>query len=98
MIYTTNILILPLLILLWTIDVWVLAASIRLILGQLSMTRSSRLCRALEEIVDPIPHRIDRRLTSWRRRPPWLSWLIVIGAGLAARQLLVSVLLSGFRT
>ena len=28
MIYTTNILILPLLILLWTIDVWVLAASI----------------------------------------------------------------------
>jgi hypothetical protein len=90
----------PLMIIISAIDLYVFAASLRFTLGQLSATRTGTACRALQELVDPLPCRLDMWLTRWcgRPSPAWLSWLIVIGAGLAARQLLASILLSGFRT
>ena len=96
MIYTTNIFAVPLVMLIWAIDVGLLVAPLRLIIGHLPATRSSVLAKALGELVDPILQRVDRSLAVRRYwpSPPWLSWVIVIGVGLVARHFLVLTLVS----
>ena len=93
-VYTTNILVLPLVLLIWSVDVYLLIVSLRLILGQLSATRNSRLRQAFQEIVDPIPNRVSAWLQERRDRPSpgWAPWIIVIGVGLVVRHLLVLIL------
>lgn len=89
--YTINMLVVPLILLIWAIDLYLFTASLRLILGQLSAARSSVLCQALRELVDPIPNRVESWLTAWRHRPTpgWVSWVIVISAVMVARHFLV---------
>lgn len=82
------------------IDLYLFAASLRLILSQLSSTRTSTACRALRELVDPIPNHTSTWLEARRRKPspPWVAWTIVIGAGLVARHLLTLFVVSMCRT
>ena len=98
-VYTTNILVVPLILSIWAIDFYLFAASVRLILGQLSATRSSVFCQALRELVDPVPARVESWLTVRRRRPipSWISWVIVIGVGLVARHLLVLIIVRTYQ-
>ena len=97
---TSNPLVLPLIMLIWAIDIYMLLVSLRLILGQLSATRSSILCKALRELVDPIPNRVGEWLTACRSRksPPWAQWVIVLGVGLVARYVLSSLVFSMCQT
>lgn len=99
-IVTSNPIALALIMLIWSIDLYLLAVSLRLILGQLSATRSSILCKALSELVDPIPNRLGEWLAARRSHPspPWMRWGIVIGVGVIARHLLASSVLSMFPT
>jgi hypothetical protein len=90
-VYPINMLVVPLVLLVWATGFYLLAVSLRLVLGQLTATRSSVLCQALRELVDPIPNRVENWLTAWRRRPTpgWVSWVIVISAVIVARHVLV---------
>ena len=78
------------------IDLCLLAIGLRLILGQFAATRNSRLCQTLKEFIDPMVHRLGRRLKRWHGKPAptWMPWVIIIGAGLVARHLLGSFIAS----
>jgi len=76
MIYTTDILALPLLMLAWSVEVYLFAAGLCLILGRLLTVRDARLSLALREIVDPLPQSVASRLSQWRHKPvfPWIRF------------------------
>jgi hypothetical protein len=95
-IQSTNILAAPLLILLWAVDVYLFVVGLRLLLGQLSVTRNGRFCQALQEIVDPLAQRLNQKLFAWRDRPTprWLPWASVIVGCLVARHLLLLIAVS----
>ena len=78
------------------VDLFLLAIGLRLILGQFAATRNGRLCQTLKEFIDPMVYRLGRRLKRWRGKPAptWMPWVIIIGAGLAARHLLGSFIAS----
>ena len=90
----------PLILLIWAIDFYLFTASLRLILGQLSVTKSSVFCRALRELVDPIPAGVDDWLNAWRHgpKPRWVSWAIEIGVGRVARYFLITYIVSVCQT
>lgn len=95
-VYNSNILAVPLVILLWTVDVYLSVVGLRLLLGQLSVTRDSRVCQALQEIVDPLTRWVNHKLTAWRHRPSpgWIPWTTVIVAGLIIRHVLLMIVVS----
>ena len=91
MTFTTNPIAMPALLVIWTLDAYLLAISTRVILGRLTATRGTRFVLALGELVDPLAHWTDRRLCGWRNRsnPTWLPWFVVFGCALAMRFLIV---------
>jgi len=91
MIYTTNILVIPFLIVLWSIDLYLILAGARLILGRLRNPRAARLSSVLREFTDWMPQRVARWLSTRGRRPiaSWIPWATVIVIGLVTRHLLV---------
>ena len=94
MIYPNNILTLPLLLLIGTLDLYVFMVGLRLVLGRLTATRNSRLCLALSELTDPVGLAIDRCLSRRMRRqiPPWAAWLVFLCAALIVRHCLVRLI------
>lgn len=96
MIHTTSILATLLLIVAWAVEFYLFAITLRLVLGRLSATRSSRFCQAFREIVDPLAQCVNQRFTTWRHRPspPWAPWAIVIVGCLAVRHLLLVIAVS----
>ena len=93
MIYVHNILILPLLLVAWTIDAYLLLATARLILGRLSVTRESRLCQAMQELVDPVPQYVERRLPTrlHKSRPQLASWILVVIGAVIVRHIVLMI-------
>jgi hypothetical protein len=87
-IYTTNILAGPVLLLVWGIDLFLLLAGIRVVLARISA--ASSICHSLQQVTDPLPNAIGRWIAARRREPAprWLPWLIVALAALIVRQLL----------
>lgn len=85
----TSLLAFPFFVVLWTLDAYVFVALLRLFLGRLHATRNTRLCVALQEVVDPIADHVDRRLVAWRQcsSPPWVPWVIVVGTAVILRHL-----------
>ena len=59
-IHTTNVFAGPLILMIWAIDIYLLLASVRLITCQLQNTCSSRFCRGLELLIDPVPEAVGR--------------------------------------
>ena len=92
-IFTTNMSIfaLPFLLAIWAMDLYLLLASIRLILPRISGDRPSRWCMTLRQFTDPIPEAIGRWLSARgaRSTPNWLPWVIVILGSLVLRHLLI---------
>jgi len=90
-VHTTNILILPLMLLAWLIDVYLLLAGVRLVLGRMKGTGPAHACEWLQQVTDPVPavvcHWLEQRCA--RPAPPWLPWLVVLIGGLLARHLAV---------
>jgi hypothetical protein len=90
---TTNILALPLVLCIWAVDLYLLMACARLILGKWSGETAARICHGLKPITDPLPMAIRRWLQGHRGNliPGWVPWAIVIGAGLVLRHLLIAL-------
>jgi hypothetical protein len=92
--HTTNILVAPLLLVAWTLDVYVFLACLRLLLARVTGETAAAVCRGLRVIVDPLPAAIGRWLVFGNSRPrAWLPWLIVILAAVSLRYALVGLVL-----
>lgn len=98
MIYVTNILAGPLLLIVWLIDVYLVLTSVRLVLSRLESGRALAAARSLERLTDPLPQAIHAWLSRKRRRSTgsWPAWLIVLLGGLALRYLVLAIILTGY--
>ena len=99
-IYTTNMSIfaLPFLLAIWALDLYLILASIRLILPHIRGDRPSRWCMTLQSFTDPCPDALRRWLEARRSKPTpsWLPWLTVILGVLVLRHLLIWTVLGIF--
>jgi hypothetical protein len=89
---TTNVLALPLVFCIWAVDLYLLLACVRLILGKWSGETAARICHSLKPITDPLPMAIRRWLVARGQGRPtanWVPWAITIGGGLVLRHLLI---------
>ena len=94
--YPNNILAAPLLVLMWTVDLYVFLASLRLLCSRIKNFDDTRWLNAIKELVDPLPALVGRQLARRSRRTvaPWLPWVIVILGLLLLRPLLAWTALS----
>lgn len=88
-IYTINILAAPLVLLIWALDLYVMLAVVRLILGRFSGERASQLCSAMQSLTDPPLRVVERWLLSRNEQQirPWVPWVIVLVCALICRHL-----------
>jgi len=88
---TLTILLLPLMLLTWAIDVYLFLACIRLGCSLFRGVTAARLRDTLRPVTDPLPEAISRWLAGHLKKPVplWLSWLLVFLLGMVLRQLLL---------
>ncbi len=98
MIISTNILALPLIVIVWAMDTYLFIASLRLVLGRVTAMQSKPLYLSLQQLADGIPNRVDRWIAGWRdvSNPSWLPWLVVLVSLIVIRHLVVWVLVTAF--
>ena len=86
-VYSTNILFLPCLLLMWAIDMYLLLAALRWLLVMLN---PNPITQSFQRLVDPLPRKIEQWLTArYGTVRGWVPWLIVIGGLFMLRHLLV---------
>ena len=92
MIFISNPFVLPLLVLVWSIDAWLWLASIRLILGQLPSFRSGSVCQCLKRLTDTLPQVMGLSVSRWTKKqmPSWLTWLVAVASLVMIRHLVLS--------
>ena len=95
MIYTTNILAGPLILIIWCIDAYIFLASVRLILGRLRATTLAQVRVNLQQFTDPLPQSLHMWMSARLRRPlrPWMSWAIVLFGCIVLRHVLIWIVL-----
>jgi hypothetical protein len=95
MIYITNPLILPLIILIWSADAWLWLVSIRLLLGRI-VSADNSVYNALRCLTDVLPEHVNRCLAKWSDRslPRWIPWLITFIGLIALRHMLLQLIIS----
>lgn len=86
---------LPVFLLIWGLDLWLLLASLRLILSYLPGRKVRQVLDRIKPITDPFPRTINRWMQQRSNRPisPWTPWLITIGMALMIRYLLFCITL-----
>lgn len=91
MIVRTSIFALPLLILVWSLDLYVFLACLRLLLARFRGPRTRSMCLWLQQATDFLPARVCQWIALRRRRypPPWLPWVVVIMGCLVVRHLVI---------
>ena len=96
MVYTTNILALPLILIIWALDMYLFLLMVYSVLTRLSGERARQLCLCLKPLTDPLPQAVRRWLGQHTSKPvkQWVPWAVVIFAGLIVRHLLVVVIAS----
>ncbi len=94
--YTTNILALPLVLIVWAVDMYMFLLLVRIIAGRLDGEHAGRLCELLKPFTDTPPQTVGRWLTRRTANPlkPWVPWAIVALAGLILRHLTVAIIAS----
>jgi len=92
--YTTSILALPVVILIWVLDTYLLMAAARHLLRRFSGNRAVRACRCLRQFTDPPAEAFRHWLQSRGDRavPSWLPWLFVIAAVMVLRHVLIMII------
>jgi hypothetical protein len=90
MIHPVNILVAPLALVLWAIDIYVFLAGIRLIAGRLSGPKAAEVCSWLRQATDSLPHGVEVWMAAHTARPVprWLPWVVVIVAAILVRNLI----------
>ena len=96
MIYTTNILAVPVILLIWSLDLYLLLVAARLVAGRISGQKAVQLCSCLQLFTDGPPHRVERWIAGRTERPipSWLPWLVVVFVAMFVRQLLAWVIVA----
>lgn len=81
---------LPVLLLMWGLDMWLLLAALRLILSYLPGQGAKQVIDHIKPIIDPFPQTINRWLLNHRSQPisPWTPWLLAMGSAFVVRYLL----------
>ena len=99
MIYVTNILAGPLVLLVWLIDTYLFIVTVRLVLGQVGTADLLAARRTLQQITDPPARAVHRWISRRRNRPTpiWVAWPVVLLGGLILRHLLLAIILAGFQ-
>lgn len=96
MIYTTSILALPLILLVWFVDVYLLLMTVYAVIGRFPGERAGQLRMCLGRFVEPIPQAVER----WLKRNTaksvkrWAAWAIVIALGVVVRRLAALMIVS----
>jgi len=95
-IYFSNILIAPLALLVWLIDMFVLLLGLRIILGHIPTARNSPLFRSLQNVTDPPVNAIHSFLFRLHlfSAPSWVPWLLLGIGCFLVRNLLAGMLIS----
>ena len=99
-IHTTNILLAPLVILavglIWALNLFLIAATVRLLAGRIGGERADRFVLGLAPITDSLPEALAHRLAGWRgcAVPMWVAWLGVIVGVILIQQLLAAFVLA----
>lgn len=89
-VYSTNVLFLPLVLLLCSIDAYLLIASLRLLLVRVG---DGSLGRALEPLTDSLPNALNDWISAnYRPVSSGISWAVVIVSMLMLRCVLTSVM------
>ncbi len=96
MIYTTSILAVPLVLILWAVDMYLFLLIAYGLLARLSGERASQLRLCLKSSTEPLPQAVRRWLGQHTSKPvkQWVPWAVVIFAGLIVRHLLVLLIVS----
>lgn len=94
MVYSnSNIMLIPLCVLVSCIDAWLLLASVRWLLSRYHSYRSTRIRLALQQVTDPVQELAGSIISRLGKRhlPPWVSWVLVIAAALIVRHIILAV-------
>jgi len=94
MMYVTNPFCLPLLFMVWVIELYLFAAFIRLVMTQIPTARQSNLYQQIRLLTDFMPEAVAKRLPKGKEQPSptWLAWLIVLVSGIILRHLLIIII------
>jgi len=94
MMYVTNPFCLPLLFMVWVIELYLFAAFVRLVMTQIPSARQSNLYQQIRLLTDFMPEAVAKRLPKGKEQssPTWLAWLIVLVSGIILRHLLIIII------
>lgn len=96
MVFVSNPFLLPVLVLIWSMDVWLWLALIRLVLHRARPGPASTINQAVANITDPLTRLTSRCINhlSAKPMPSWLPWIVTFLIVAITRQVLWSVLLT----
>ena len=94
-IHTSNPVAAPLMLVIWSLGVYIFLACGRLLLTCFTGAWPRRVTAGLQPITDPVPQALARYLASRRQRaiPTWATWACVIGGAVAVRHLLLWIVM-----
>jgi len=94
MMYTTNILALPMVLILWVLVAYADLLVLRLILHPIGRPWARRVVAGLEPITDPLVLAVGRRLSVYRKQPlpSWLAWVATMISVLVIRSVWLEII------
>ncbi len=94
MVYTTNILAVPLVVAVWAVDMYLMLLLARVVLSGLSNSRAGKLHDRLRPLTDPPMMVVQGCLERHSTRPikRWVPWAVVVTCGITVRHMLIAVL------
>ena len=94
MVFITNTINFPIIILIWLIDAYLFLAVVRLIIARIAGTRQKSFYQQLSLLTDWLPNIVGKYLIKFGNvsSPSWLCWVIVIIIGCILRQILISMI------
>ena len=96
---TADILVAPLFLFIWLLDLYLSLACIRLLLAKLSAGWAVRLRSRLAPFTDSVPDVVEQSLNAGKTRPirRWVPWVIVLATGVVVRHLMLWAIHLAFR-
>ncbi len=91
-----NLLSIPIVFVIWTIDSLLFLTLIRLALRKSSAIRSTEAYKGLRHLTDPLHAIAERCVNRGHAGPPrpWLPWLLIVSSLSVGRSLLAGILLA----
>ena len=96
MIVITNILSLPLLLVVWLIDAYLLLVLIRCILSRIPQARDNQVCRQVGLLTDPLPQWLGRQLHRVHHKDlsAAVEWGLLIVLLVVIKHVLIAVVIT----